>query len=117
MIILLFAEILIIAMFSIPAIRLIKNYKKISKWHYFYPFLGLIVWLVMAMFNIGRIITLSNFVVETFWITVVSAANPWVIFLLHKKGSKVGNLIANFLTILPIIFAIIMRLLIATLPE
>jgi len=54
---------------------------------------------------------------ENFWIIIVSIATPWIIYLLYRINSKTANLIANILTVLPIIFTIALRLLIESLPE
>lgn len=117
MIILLAFALLIIAGTSLPATRLTKKYKTLSKWDYTYPYTGIPLWFALTMFGIGKTASLSNFVVENFWITVVSISTPWIFFFLYKIKNKSTDMIANILTVLPIVFTITLRLFIESLPE
>ena len=117
MIIFLLFALVVIAGCSILATSLTKKYKTISKWDYLYPYLGIPLWLILITFRIGKAASLSNFVVENFWIIIVSIATPWIVYLLYRIKNTTVNLIANMLTAAPIIFTVVLRLLIETLPE
>ena len=117
MIMLLVVLLVIIYVVSLPALRLTKRYKTISKWDYIYPYTGILLWFALVMLNIGKTASLSNFVIENFWITVVSISTPWIIFILQKIKNRSFNLVVKILTILPITFTILLRLLIDTIPE
>lgn len=81
-------------------------------------FTGIPLWFVMAVFaKAGSPASLSNFIVEIFWITIVSCLTPWLILLLHKAGNHIVTRSARFLTLLPASFAVALRLLMHTLPE
>ncbi|HOY08648.1 MAG TPA: hypothetical protein PLB05_01065 [Candidatus Omnitrophota bacterium] len=118
MIVLLAFALLIIAGSTIPAIKLTKKYKTMSTWDCIYPYIGIPLWLVLSsMLKIGQTATLSNFVIENFWITVISMATPWITLFMHKTGNKSAVLIAHGLTLLPVIFTVVLRLLMQSLPE
>jgi hypothetical protein len=114
MIVFLIFVLLVIAASSFPATKFIKKHKKLIIWDYIYPYTGVPLWVLLTMLNIGKTASLSNFVIENFWITIVSIITPWVILILYKNKKQ---LVAQFLTVLPIIFTITLRLLIETLPE
>ena len=118
MIVLLFFVLLIIAGASLPAIKSIKRYKTLNQWDYIYPYTGMSLWFALTtIIKIGQTASLSNFVIENFWITVISIITPWLIFLLYKTKNKSAEFIAKGLTLLPIVFTIALRLLIKSLPE
>ncbi len=117
MFILLLFAVLIITSVSLPAMKLTKKYKDLSKWDYIYPCTGIPLWFVLTMLRIGKTASLSNFVIENFWIAVVSITTPWTIFFLYSRKNKAADLTAKTLTVFPIVFTIILRLLIETLPE
>ena len=71
----------------------------------------------LPMLRIGKTASLSNFVVENFWIVVVSIGTLWIIFFLYKIENKITDLVARILTVLPVVFTIMLRLLIESLPE
>ena len=117
MIIYLLFALILIAGCTIPVTILTRNYKKISKWDYLYPYLGIPLWFILVTLKIGKTATLANFAVENFYILIISIGTPWIIFILYKITNKANNLIAKILTVLPIIFTILLRLIIESLPE
>src|SRR4030067_3191413 len=118
MIVLLIVALLVIAGASLPATRSIKKLKTLNQWDYIYPYTGIPLWFALTtIIKIGQTASLSNFVIENFWITVISIVTPWLIFLLYKAKNKSAEFIAKGLTLLPIVFTIVLRLLIKSLPE
>lgn len=117
MIVFLFLALFFIAGASIPAVKLTKKYKKIKIWDYTYPFLSIPIWFFLTVLDVGAAVSLSNFIIENFWISVVSILTPWVIYLLYRLNNKIAGMVAKILTLLPISFTVILRLLMESLPE
>jgi hypothetical protein len=108
---------IIIAFFSWPAITWTKKYKTLHIWDYVYPFVGIPLWIILLLLDMGQTASLSNFVVENFWITVVSIITPWLVMFLYRSKTKMTHRIAKILTWLPVVFTLALRILINTLPE
>jgi hypothetical protein len=87
------------------------------KWDYGTPFYGTICWVLLISFDIGAIVSLSNLVVETFWIGIASIASPWIRVAFPGKNKKTFLLSSVFSLIIPITVAVLIRLLMPTLPE
>jgi hypothetical protein len=117
MIILLLIALMIIAGLSLPAINKTKKHKSLSLWDYAYPSLGIPLWFALTIFKVSQTATLSNFVVENFWITLVSIGAPWIVLLIYKLRNRSMLVMANLLTLLPMVFTVAIRLLINSLPE
>ncbi|MBD3264233.1 MAG: hypothetical protein GF375_03935 [Candidatus Omnitrophica bacterium] len=117
MIILLFFALAAISISSFLAIKLIKNHKALSKWDYFYPYTGILLWFVLAMLNIGKTITLSNFAIEVSWITIGSVVISWMALSIYKTENKPIASIGYMLTLFPGVLALLLRLLMKSLPE
>ena len=108
----------VIAVGAIIPIRLSKRKGvKIIRWDYIYPFLGVPIWIALTGLNIGNTASLSNLVVEIFWILIVSVTVPWVRYLLTFIRTKKFYSYSHILTVFPLIAAIVIRLLMPTLPE
>ncbi|MFO7870257.1 MAG: hypothetical protein R6V03_02360 [Kiritimatiellia bacterium] len=61
--------------------------------------------------------SLSNFIVEVFWIAVLSVLIPWGQWLLSRIETKQIKALSFLLALLPILAAVVMRLTMPTLPE
>ena len=61
--------------------------------------------------------SLSNFVVETFWVFVATIISPWVRVLLPGKNNKTQLISSVSALLIPIIVAIALRAFMPTLPE
>ena len=108
----------IIAVGAIFPIQLSKRKEvKIIRWDYVYPFLGVPIWMVLSFWDKGSTASLSNLIVEIFWISVVSVAVPWVRYLFTFIRTKKIYSFSLILTVLPVIVAIVIRLSMPTLPE
>ena len=112
----LFWFLIIAAVAVLPMVKLYKG-QRTMWWDYAYPFSGVATWFPLGMSNIGSTVSLSNFVVEVFWIAVISVAVPWIRWLLSRfVGDKIKTW-SFVLTFSPIVAAIAIRLTMPTLPE
>ena len=103
-----------VAIFPMSALR---KSQRMAWWDWDYPFTGVVAWFPLAMSNIGSTVSLSNFVVEVFWIAVLSVVIPWGRWLLSRVERKQFETLSLFLTFLPILAAVVIRLTMPTLPE
>ncbi|MDD4872530.1 MAG: hypothetical protein PHR77_18425 [Kiritimatiellae bacterium] len=99
-----------------PMIALRKR-QSTTWWDWVYPFTGIVAWFPLGMSNIGSTVSLSNFVVEVFWIAVLSVVIPWGRWLLLRTENKQVKTLCFLLTFLPILAAVVIRLTMPTLPE
>lgn len=108
---------LLIASVAIFPMLALQKRQRVTRWDWVYPFTGVVAWVPIAVARIGSTVSLSNFVVEVFWIGILSAAIPWVrLFLSRIEGQWVKRS-SDLLTLLPMIAAVIIRLTMPTLPE
>ena len=105
---------LIAGIAAFPMLALRKR-KKMILWDYIYPFTGMVTWFLIS--GMGSTVSLSNLVVELFWIAVISAAMPWARWTLSGFDSKHFKAWSLLLTFLPIIAAVVIRLTVPTLSE
>jgi len=106
---------LLIAGIAIYPMLALRKHQRTTWWDYAYPFTGVIAWFSLGMSNIGSTVSLSNFVVEVFWIAVLSVVTPWGRWLLSRK--EMVQALSFLLTFLPIVAAVVIRLIMPTLPE
>lgn len=107
--------ILLIAGFAAFPSMALRKHQRITLWDYLYPFTGLVAWLCLS--GVGSGASLSNLVVEIFWIAVLSVVIPWVRWGLSKIETKRVKALSFFLTLMPILAAAVIRLTMPTLPE
>ena len=112
----LFWFLIIAAVAVLPMIKLKKG-QRTTWWDYAYPFTGVATWFPLGMSKVGSTVSLSNFVIEVFWIAVVSVAVPWIRWLLSRFIGDKTKTWSFVLTFLPITVAIVIRLMMPTLPE
>jgi hypothetical protein len=105
---------LIAGVTAFPMLALRKR-KNMTLWDYIYPFTGIVAWFLIS--GTGSTVSLSNLVVELFWIAVISAAVPWACWILSGFDGKPLKAWSLLLTFLPIIAAVVIRLTVPTLPE
>ena len=117
MIVFLLMASMIIAASSFFARRLLKNRKGLIWWDYSFPYAGIIIWFLLLIGGAGETASLSNFVIEIFWIALVSIVVQWMLVGLSFMSKPVSSIPGRILTSLPIITAIIIRFTIETLPE
>ena len=101
---------------AFPTLAL-KKRRGATWWDYTFPFTGVFAWVVLGMANLGSTATLSNFVVELFWIAILSAILPWMRWVLCIFKRKPFIIFSALLTVLPIVTAVVIRLSMPTLPE
>ena len=108
---------LLIAVVAVPPTVMIRRHQRTTWWDYTYPFLGVAAWLPLGMSNVGSTVSLSNFIVELFWVAVISVAVPWARWILSRFQREKLNAWSLVLTFLPILVAVVIRLTMPTLPE
>lgn len=108
---------LLIALVAAPPSIMLRKRQRTTRWDYTYPFTGVAAWFPLAIFGVGSTVSLSNFVIELFWIAVVSIAIPWMRLILSRFNMKQIKMLSVVLTLLPVVVAVVMRLTIPTLPE
>lgn len=108
--------ILLVAVGFAPT-RMSRKFITIHWWDYALPAIGLPIWVLLTISEVGATASLSNLVVEGFWILIASAATPWGRYLvLHVKHRFIA-LIFHCLYIVPAVAAVLLRLNMPTLPE
>ena len=82
-----------------------------------YPFGGVVTWIALTLFDIGATASLSNFVVEVFWVALLSAVIPWIRWILTRWSREAPRGVPVFLALLPVLVAVALRMTMPTLPE
>ena len=108
---------LLIAVVAVPPTVMLRKIRRTTWWDYAYPFTGVAAWFPLGMSNVGSTVSLSNFVVELFWIAVVSVAVPWTCWILSRFQREQLKTWSFVLTFFPIVVAVVLRLTMPTLPE
>jgi hypothetical protein len=110
--------ILAIVLFSFPAWIFFRSRVHWYIWDYGVPIYGVIIWFLMEYLRIGRdLASLSNFVVEIFWILVASIISIWLRVIFPGKENKTSRISSTVSVLIPIVIAIILRLTMPWLPE
>ena len=108
---------LLIAVVAAPPTVMMRKRRHTTWWDYTYPFTGVAAWFPLGMSKVGSTVSLSNFVVEVFWVAVVSLAVPWARWIFSRFQREKLNAWSLVLTFLPILVAVVIRLTMPTLPE
>jgi hypothetical protein len=108
--------VLIAALGIFPYIKL-QQQQAITLWDYLSLFLGLVVWFLLVTIDVGRVATLSNFVIEVVVVVVISVAIPWLRWALSVRNRPVNAKWSFVLTLLPVLSSLVIRLLMPSLPE
>jgi hypothetical protein len=95
----------------------LRKWQNTTWWDYAYPFTGIVAWVPLGMSGLGATVSMSNFVVEVFWIAVFSALTPWGRWLIARFEGRLIRGLSLGLTFLPLVAALVMRLAMPTLPE
>lgn len=112
------APILVIVLFSFPAWIFFRLRVHWYIWDYGVPVYGVMIWFLMESFRIGKdLASLSNFVVEVFWILAVSIISIWLRVIFPGKENKTSQISSIVTVSIPIITAIILRMTMPWLPE
>ncbi|MEN8189085.1 MAG: hypothetical protein ABFS19_04510 [Thermodesulfobacteriota bacterium] len=113
----------IIAILTIITISMIipilfsRNKVKFIWWDYVFPYLGVPFWFLLRELGVGDVVSSSNFLVEMFCILMASAAAPWIRFGLTFINSKSIPKLSLALTFLPLVVALLVRMVIPELPS
>ena len=108
---------LLIAVVAIPPTVMLRKIRPTTWWDFTFLFTGVAAWFPLAMFGVGSTVSLTNFVVEVFWIAVVSVAAPWTRWILARFQGEQFKAWSFVLTFLPMFLAVVLRLTMPTLPE
>ena len=109
------ALVLIVAGF--PPTKMSRKYIKIHWWDYALPAVGLPIWILLTVADIGQTPSLSNLVIEGFWIIVASILTPWIRYVVLRLQFRYGPLIFHILYAVPGLTAVVLRMHVPTLPE
>jgi hypothetical protein len=109
--------ILILLAIGLPPVKMSRKYINIHWWDYALPAVGLPIWILLTVVDIGETASLSNLVIEGFWILVASALTPWARYFLLKLKFRYTTLLFHCMYAVPGITAILLRLNMPTLPE
>ena len=102
---------------GLPPTRMSRKFITIHWWDYALPAIGLPIWVILTIAEIGETASLSNLVVEGFWVLIASAVTPWARYFLLRVKHRCMPVIFHFMYIVPAITAVLLRLNMPTLPE
>ena len=108
---------LLIGIVALIPILMMRGKQTTTWWDYLSPFLGVVLWFIVAVAGVGSTATLSNFVVEEFCVAIVSILMPWARWGLTVQKTKSAQKWSLALTFLPLATAVIIRLTMPSLPE
>ena len=107
---------LIIAIAILP-IRLSSENMTAGWWRYIFPFSGHILWYLLAALDFGSTPSLLNFIIEISRITVVSLITAWLYLGTSYFRKKYIPALLKVITIIPMIFALVVRFSMHTILE
>ncbi len=108
--------VLIAALGIFPYVRL-QQRQTITLWDYLSLFGGIAAWFLLVTAGIGRVATLSNFIIEAFAVVVISVIIPWLRWGASLRKRPFDARWSFVLTLLPILTALVIRLFMPSLPE
>ena len=108
---------LILIAVGFPPTKMSRKYVKIRWWDYALPVVGLPIWILLTVADIGQTPSLSNLVMEGFWITVASILMPWIRYVVLRFQPRYGPLVFHILYAVPGLTAVLLRMHMPTLPE
>lgn len=106
----------IITISMIVPILLRRKKMRISWWDYCFPYLGVPLWFGLREIGVGDEVSISNFLVEMFCILLASEVSSWIRFGITFMHSNLMKSISFFLTFMPMIMAIFVRMVMPELP-
>ena len=109
--------ILILITASLPPTNMSRKYIRIRWWDYALPAVGLPTWILLTIADIGDTASLSNMVIEGFWILVASILTPWARYIILRLKRRHSPLIYYCMYTIPLITAVFLRLFMPTIPE
>jgi len=107
---------LLIAVLVWAPTAMIRKHGSTTLWDFIYPFTGVIVWILLCALNVGSTMSLAN-IIEPLWIAALSITVPWGRWLMSRFLEKQVKVLSLALTLLPMVVAVIIRLVTPTLPE
>ena len=108
---------LILIATGFPPTKMSRKYINIGWWDYALPAVGLPIWILLTVADIGQTPSLSNLVIEAFWIIVASILVPWIRYAVLRFQPRYSPLIFHVLYAVPILTAVLLRMHMPTLPE
>jgi hypothetical protein len=111
------AELVLIAIATLVPLRLLSRRRPLTWWDRLSPFLGVPAWYLLIAADIGATATLSNLVVEMFWVLGASIASPWLRWGLTCRRGADQTRLDLLLSLAPVLCAVGVRLMMPSLPE
>lgn len=108
---------IVLVVLGVPPVKLSRSFITVRWWDYALPATGLPVWILLISADIGMTASLSNMVIEVFWVLVASIVAPWARYLTLKLKDKSLPGLYYLLYLMPGTAAILLRLNMPTLPE
>ena len=102
---------------GVPPVLLSRKRIEVRWWDYALPFWATPLWVILEVLGVGATASLSNLVVEGFYVLLVSALSPWIRLGLLLGSSRWQQRAYRIIYLLPIVFTVILRVLMPTLPE
>ena len=102
---------------GIPPTKMSRKYIKIRWWDYTLPAIGLPIWILLTVAEIGETASLSNLVIEGFWVLVASILTPYIRYVVLRIQFRYRSLLFHCLYASPGLTAVLLRLYMPTLPE
>ncbi len=94
-----------------------RHRSKITWWDYTFPYLGIPVWYILKILDVGEGISKTNFIIEMFIILLFSISVPWIRFIVSFAGGRVFAWFSLLLTLSPVAAAVFLRMVMPLLPE
>lgn len=104
------------ALMSIPIWGMLVFIRKTYFWDYGISFYGIIPWVVLTYFNIGGV-SLTNAFLEPIYINGIAICLVLIRFFLSKYTKTSNKFMSIISILLVIVFAILIKFIIPTLPE
>ena len=102
---------------GIPPVRLSKKFKQVHWWDYALPAIGLPVWIVLSVAEVGETASLANMVIEVMIVLAVSVMIPWARYMVLCANSPFALSIYRWMYLIPLAVALLIRMTMPTLPE
>ena len=107
----------ILVALGIPPVRLSQKFQKVHWWDYALPAIGLPVWIVLSIAEVGETASLSNMVIEVMMVLAVSVVIPWARYAILFANNSTALVIYRWMYLIPPAAALLIRMCMPTLPE
>ena len=102
---------------GIPPVRLSRKFKQVHWWDYALPAIGLPVWILLSIAEVGDTASLSNMIIEVMLVLAVSVIIPWARYVILYANNNLALITYRLMYIIPLAAALLIRIYMPTLPE